>query len=161
MFVRSRLRAGRINHVGIAASIWLAASAAGTAEARPMLPAPCTDSWSAPVSGSWSDARKWSTGHVPGSSDDVCITQDGTYTVTVRSPSTPSVDSLQIGVSSGSAVLAVDCSTFQASSRTVIGPDGELELTAASGCGSETLGSIENAGAVRTESGSGGSGDTI
>jgi hypothetical protein len=38
------------------------------------LAAGCTDSWAAPVSGSWTTEADWSTGKVPTSSDNVCIT---------------------------------------------------------------------------------------
>jgi hypothetical protein len=48
----------------------------------------CSDSWTSPVSGSWGDGANWSTGKSPESADDACITQPGTYTVTL-SPYTP------------------------------------------------------------------------
>jgi hypothetical protein len=43
----------------------------------------CTDSWKAPVSGVWGAGSNWSTGQIPGGTDDVCITLPGTYTVTI------------------------------------------------------------------------------
>jgi hypothetical protein len=45
--------------------------------------AACTDSWKLSVSGDWGTASNWSTGQVPVSTDDVCITIPGTYTVTL------------------------------------------------------------------------------
>lgn len=44
----------------------------------------CTSTWQDPVNGLWTDATKWTGGVVPGIGDDVCITVDGTYKVSVR-----------------------------------------------------------------------------
>lgn len=47
--------------------------------------ATCTISWAAPVDGLWGDASRWDPpGAPPTYSDDVCITVDGTYTVTLE-----------------------------------------------------------------------------
>lgn len=43
----------------------------------------CTDIWESAVSGSWTDASKWSTGVVPSGSENACVTVAGTYTVTL------------------------------------------------------------------------------
>ena len=46
-------------------------------------PITCTDSWKTAASGAWNTATNWSTGAVPTSTDNVCITVAGTYTVTL------------------------------------------------------------------------------
>ena len=61
----------------------------------------CTDSWEKAESGSWGVATNWSTHKVPASSDEVCITVPGAYTVTLTG--SVSVNSLTLGVTSGSA----------------------------------------------------------
>ena len=43
----------------------------------------CSKTWTTPEDGLWSDATKWTPAGVPTSSDDACITTDGSYTVTV------------------------------------------------------------------------------
>ena len=48
----------------------------------------CTDTWKAAVSGLWTTAANWSTGIVPTSSDNVCITLGGSYTVTIEGTAT-------------------------------------------------------------------------
>ena len=64
------------------------------------LAASCTDSWASPVSGEWKTASNWSTGKVPGSIDEVCITVPGTYTVTLAS-AVVEIKSLTLGATSG------------------------------------------------------------
>lgn len=55
----------------------------------------CDVSWAAAVDGSWTDATKWDTGAVPTSSQKVCISIAGEFTVTV--PTARSVHSLVLG----------------------------------------------------------------
>ena len=43
----------------------------------------CIVYWKDPISGNWNDGSKWSTGTVPTSSDNICISVDGIYTVTL------------------------------------------------------------------------------
>ena len=43
----------------------------------------CTKTWSSATSGSWGNAKLWTPSGVPSSTDDVCITASGTYTVTL------------------------------------------------------------------------------
>ncbi len=70
----------------------------------------CTDSWTSAAGGSWSDASAWSAGHIPTSTDDVCITTPGTYTVTLA-PIGPAagqaVASLTLGGASGTQTLDI------------------------------------------------------
>src|SRR5262249_47933235 len=44
----------------------------------------CTNTWTNTAGGSWSTASNWSKGTVPTSSDEACITTNGTYTVTLE-----------------------------------------------------------------------------
>jgi len=81
------------------------------------LAATCTDSWAKPVSGLWTTAEDWSTGKVPSSSDNVCITTPGTYTVTVNGAE---VNSLTLGATSGAETQTLYLS----------GEDPELRLAA-------------------------------
>ena len=66
----------------------------------------CTDSWQGPATGStdWNaSAANWSTGF-PTSSSVVCISEPGTYTVTLTSGTT--VGALQVGgATSGTQTL--------------------------------------------------------
>jgi len=50
--------------------------------------------WTTPVSGSWTDATKWSTGRVPSANDNVFIGVPGNITVTHSSPSATTIKSL-------------------------------------------------------------------
>src|SRR3954468_1571240 len=80
----------------------------GGADARRMsdvAPAACAKSWATAVDGNWSDGAKWSPAGVPTSSDNVCITVDGTYTI--ASELTASAASLTLGGSTGTQSLNV------------------------------------------------------
>jgi len=44
----------------------------------------CTNSWATANSGLWSNAGMWSAGHVPTATENVCITLEGNYTVTLN-----------------------------------------------------------------------------
>lgn len=90
----------------------------------------CTVSWKDPVSGAWTDTSKWSTGAMPRSIDDVCITVDGTYTVTLRGGR--SIRSLMVG---GAGNLGVPTLRLEA-----FAGNGNAALTVANG--------VENAGAI-------------
>src|SRR5580700_9664619 len=90
--------------VALIATLAIVVSGTGTARAA----GTCTDSWKAAANGDWSEAAKWSTGSVPASSAEVCITVAGTYTVTAESSSSSlDVKSLTIGPESGSATLSL------------------------------------------------------
>ena len=123
-----------------------------------LLMALCTDSWKG-GSGQWSNAGKWSTGAVPGTSDNVCITKHGTYTVTLTG--LVSVNSLTLGSTSGSQTLLVESNNkngtaeLEMSAPSTIRSDGTLNLdtTGTDGYGIN-LGrntTITNDGTITTE----------
>jgi hypothetical protein len=83
-------------------------SAAAPASTRPAVSPPivCTDSWKKAQSGDWDTAADWSTGSVPTSSDNACITKPGTYTVTLTGNGP--AGTLTLGGSSGTQTLTVE-----------------------------------------------------
>jgi hypothetical protein len=119
----------------------------------------CTDSWKNAESGSWFTAANWSTGSVPSSTDEACITLSGTYTVTMTQNSgTVSVQSLTLGGASGTQTLAVgsSCSVNAVLATTAgitNGANGTIVLTNGDGCGDGVTltGPIENAGTIVSE----------
>src|SRR5437899_5315518 len=58
----------------------------------------------------WENPDNWSGGSVPASGDDVSITLDGTYTVTVTTE--VSIQSLTLGQSSGAQTLQLGSASF-------------------------------------------------
>ena len=84
----------------------MASPAGAVSSARQVRPLnSCTDSWKTATSGSWTTAGNWSTGVVPTSTDHVCITVAGTYTVTITGSA--SAGTLVLGASSGKESLKV------------------------------------------------------
>jgi VCBS repeat-containing protein len=139
-----------------------------------MQAAVCTVSWKDPVSGSWNDPTKWSTGVVPGSQvvpetgmtklEDVCITVDGTYTVTLTG--SRSVNSVTLGASGNSEVQTLriegnrPCSTCGIIVGTLTAANGftnsgTITLTstgAAIGAGGNTTNLIVSSGTLTNSS---------
>ncbi|HEV3312714.1 MAG TPA: hypothetical protein VG815_19555, partial [Chloroflexota bacterium] len=70
----------------------------------------CSISWNNASGGNWSAAPNWTDSlnahRIPTSSDDVCITLAGTYTVT-EDVGTPPLNSITLGGSTGSQALVV------------------------------------------------------
>src|SRR3954451_17647068 len=71
----------------------------------------CTAAWIGPpgatdLSGVWAAAANWSTGTVPTSVDDVCLSAPGSYTVTVTADT--AVHSLTVGDGGNAPTLALD-----------------------------------------------------
>ena len=62
-----------------------------------------TIDWKSPVSGDWNTAANWSPAQVPGASDTVFITNNGTYMVTVASGA--NFNQLRLGSASGTPTL--------------------------------------------------------
>ena len=149
----------------VAAIATLAIGVAGPGTARAA--GTCTDSWKTAVNGKWSEAAKWSTGAVPTSSDEVCITVAGTYTVTAEG--SLDVQSLTVEPASGSATLSLlglGCTTstyFDASANITTGTLGTIQLTNAKGSCSEGEdvdltwgGTFANAGKITVAAGTAG-----
>ena len=149
----------------VAAIATLAIGVAGPGTARAA--GTCTDSWKTAVNGKWSEAAKWSTGAVPTSSDEVCITVAGTYTVTAEG--SLDVKSLTVEPASGSATLSLlglGCTTstyFDASANIATGTLGTIQLTNAKGSCSEGEdvdltwgGTFANAGKITVAAGTAG-----
>lgn len=76
------------------------------------------DNWTNTSGGSWGTAADWSSGEVPGNTEEACITLPGTYTVTLepyepvggegRTVGGGTVKSLTIGSSSGTGTQTLD-----------------------------------------------------
>src|ERR1700747_868979 len=123
----------------------------------------CTDTWTNTSGGSWSTAANWSKGTVPSSSGDVCITTNGTYTVTLDpTAGSPSVKTLTLGGTTGAQKLSVTsmCSGSEILGTTeglTVKPRGKLSLTS-SLCGLyvEVRGAVTNNGTITAEKGEGG-----
>jgi hypothetical protein len=111
------------------------------------------DTFTNTADGSWTTAANWSANKVPGS-EEACITEPGTYTVTL-SASSASVKSLTLGGSSGTQTLVEESSssgaaTLSTSEGLGIGAHGALTLTNA-GVSANTdvlSGSVTNAGTI-------------
>lgn len=66
----------------------------------------CTKTWSSATSGSWGNAKLWTPSGVPTSTDDVCVTALGTYTVTLP-PNGGVAKTLTVGGGSGEVTIDV------------------------------------------------------
>ena len=144
---------------------WLAALAIGAlttfgiAELDPTAAhgASCTKSWAAAVSGQWTLGTNWTPLGVPGPSDVVCISQNGTYTVTVASVAA-SVAALDIGsgTTSGSQKMQISSASFASSGGISIGTRGVVSVGLATDGQNSTLsGAIVNNGVLDFPVGSG------
>ena len=102
------------------------------------LAASCTDSWAKAENGSWSTASDWSSGKVPGSGDEVCITASSASPYTVTLTGGVSVKTLKLGDASGAKQTLL-----------VGGPLSSATLSVS------TSGEIETTGVLDLESGSG------
>jgi hypothetical protein len=83
-------------------------------------------SWNSSAGGYWSDAANWDSGTVPGALDNVSITVDGTYTVTLNVNAT--VASLTVGASIGEQALSVGGVTLALDGASSINSNGVLGL---------------------------------
>ncbi len=123
----------------------------------------CEDSWTNTAGGSWLEGANWSKGKAPAATEEACITEPGTYTVTLTNAN-PTVKSLVLGGSSGTQTLAVDstCSNSNETLTTTGGLEveahGALTLGNAETCGYNVfvVGPLTNLGSVVTEAGKGG-----
>lgn len=128
---RSGSRATIASLLVLASLALLLIASPGAVQAAVQSHVACTDSWKGGT-GSWLTGANWSTGVVPGSTDNVCITASGTYTVTLQNGDIP-VASLQLGGSSGTQTLdlvsnATSATTLEMSQDSVINANGVLSL---------------------------------
>jgi len=108
-------------------------------------------SWKNPVSGDWSTASDWSTGKVPGASNDVTIGATGAYTVTISMPE--AAHSLTV---SASGATVSDTSTFSLGTTLTL-TAGEFALAS----GGEVVGGTINVGSAGDFVGAGGTLDGV
>ncbi|HEV3321969.1 MAG TPA: hypothetical protein VG147_07230, partial [Solirubrobacteraceae bacterium] len=148
---------GRCVGIAVAAVLALALWAPSAAHASG-----CTDTFTNTAGGSWSTASNWSKKAAPSTEEEACITENGTYTVTLSATSV-SVKSLTIGGSSGTQTLAVEssCSGTASLGSTEgigVGAHGAVTLTNGGLCANGvTLGGpVANAGTITAEPGTGG-----
>jgi hypothetical protein len=122
----------------------------------------CTDTFTNTAGGSWSAGSNWSKKAPPTSEEEACISENGTYTVTLSAVSA-SVKSLTIGGSSGTQTLSVESScagsaSLGSSSGLTVGVKGAVTLTNSGLCtnGVTLGGPLVNSGTITTEAGTGG-----
>jgi hypothetical protein len=115
--------------------------------------AQCTTSWAAPVSGFWNNAANWTAG-VPDAADVVCITVDGTYTVTLNVNAT--ITALDLGDADTTFVdprtLLVNGNSLTMTDNSAVNRGGVLDWrsgTLATGAGA----SLTNAGTLLMSTG--------
>src|ERR1017187_936083 len=98
-----------------------------------------TIAWTNTSGGSWSIAANWSPHSVPGSSDDVFITSNGTYTVIMNV--SPTISRFTLGGISGQQTLTNTRQTLTLSLPSVVNTNGILGMNAGtlSGLGSLSL----------------------
>src|SRR5580692_5937373 len=122
----------------------------------------CSDTFTNTAGGSWSTGSNWSKKAPPTSEEEACITENGTYTVTLSATSV-SVASLTIGGSSGTQTLAVESSCAGSASLAgigglAVGIKGAITLTSGGLCanGVTLSGPITNAGTITAAPGTSG-----
>jgi PKD domain/IPT/TIG domain len=122
----------------------------------------CTDTFTNAAGGSWSTGSNWSKNAPPSAEEEACITENGTYTVTL-SASSVSVKSLTIGGSSGTQTLAVEsnCSGTASLGSTLgigVGARGAVTLTNGGLCANGVTlgGQVNNAGTITSAPGTSG-----
>jgi hypothetical protein len=137
----------------IALSIWAPSAAHASG---------CTDTFTNAGGGSWSTGSNWSKKAPPSSEEEACITESGTYTVTLSAASV-SVKSLTIGGSSGTQTLAVESSCSGSASLgstggLAVGANGAITLTNSGLCanGVTLAGPVTNGGTITATPGTGG-----
>ena len=82
--------------------------------------------WTNTAGGKWSVAANWSPSRMPGSTDDVLITNAGSYTVTLDT--SPTVNSLTLGGGSGQQTLAAGGYSLTLGSNSEVNANGILSL---------------------------------
>ena len=79
--------------------------------------------------GNWNAAANWSPAQVPGPADNVFITNNGTYTVTLDKPDVdPAViGSLTLGGASGTQTLSIGNVVLTLNGASVVNANGHLD----------------------------------
>lgn len=131
--------------------------------AAPAAHASGCNTWTKTSGGNWSEGADWSAGHAPTSEEEACITEPGTYTVTMTGLEV-TVAKLTVGAASGTQTLQVgsSCSVnavLKATNGTTVGSQGVLVMTNGDGCGNNVtlVGSIANSGTITSVKPHGGS----
>jgi len=96
-----------------------------------------TISWTNTSGGNWSAPANWSPNHAPGSGDDAVITANGSYTVTLDT--SPTLDSLTLGGSSGQQTLSTAGNTLTLTNASGVSHNGVLALSGGTLAGSGLL----------------------
>jgi hypothetical protein len=81
--------------------------------------------------GNWNASPNWSPAQIPSAADDVWITNNGTYTVTVPAAFAAAANSVTVGGASGIQTLAIDRTTLTLNSGGLINPNGHMDLLVA------------------------------
>lgn len=109
-----------------------------------------TKAWNNPAGGSWSNGDNWDPVGVPGAGDDVIISVDGTYTVTLADPGA-SINSLTIGGASGTQILLIhgtSAAPLSVTGSVTVGAAGIVQLSDASEI--TAGGGVHNSGQIAT-----------
>jgi hypothetical protein len=143
-----------ITAIAMMMSIWAPAAARASG---------CEDSWTNTAGGSWFEGANWSKKVPPTSTEEACITANGTYTVAMDQTSTVTVKSLKVGGTSGTQTLVVASTNglnavLTTSAGITNGVHGAITLTNAETSGNNVtvVGPISNAGKLTTEPAKGG-----
>ena len=124
----------------------------------------CTgDTWTNTAGGSWTTGANWSKKAPPTVSEAACITEPGTYTVTI-SQASATAETLTLGASSGKQTLIVELtaggnSELHTASGMTVGVNGALTLTQGGIVASADIlsgGAIVNEGTLSTLAGAAG-----
>ncbi|MEM1115210.1 MAG: hypothetical protein AAF845_03295 [Bacteroidota bacterium] len=107
-------------------------AALGLALAAPASAQTCTTSWAAADDGDWSEAANWTAG-VPEAGDTACITEAGTYTVTLDQRQ--ALAGLVVGGASGTQTLVL-AETLRPLGEGTIGANGVVVIENSENCGS-------------------------
>ena len=113
-------------------------SAQGTITVTVAPGAPPPIAWTNTSGGNWSVANNWNLNRVPGPSDNVLITSNGTYLVTLDTSAT--INSLTLGAASGEQTISNSSFTLTLSNASIIGTNGIFGMSGGGFGGSGGLG---------------------
>jgi hypothetical protein len=150
----------------IAAGLALAAFLALAAWSPTARASGCTNTFKNTAGGSWFTAGNWSKEKVPSSTEEVCITEPGTYAVEMAQGPTVTVKTLTVGGASGTQTLAVESTSAANANLTTseglaIGAHGVVTMTNSADGDQNNVtlaGPITNAGTLASEKGNGAGG---